>query len=483
MRLSDSDIAPENELTDSTALTASHGAVPGSQIDHLDSELVAVQPEVETGSKPVVEGLEVPQTGSFSVLKNRNFVTLWSGQIFSQLADKVIIVLMIAIVESQFQSENQSISGWVSAIMIANTIPAVLFGSLAGVFVDRWHKKEVLVITNLLRGALVLVLPFLLWLTKGQVLANLPLGFEILLVIAFLVSTLGQFFAPAEQATISMIVEKPNLLSANSLYTTTMMGSLIVGYAIGEPLLGLADQLGASVGLGMNIGKELLVGSSYILAGILLIVMRTGETKQIPTGVEPHILEDLRDGIRYLGENKQIKGALIQLVILQSVIASVTVIAVRMAELLPEIKASQFGFLLAAGGVGMGLGALILNSIGEKFTRAQLSLYGSIGVAMSLVGLSFSHNLWLSLICLVGMGFFSAGVVIPMQTTIQGETPEEMRGKVFGLQNNATNIALSLPLALTGLAETAVGVQAVLLCLAVITAIGGIFTQRYNSVD
>jgi hypothetical protein len=70
-----------------------------------------------------------------------------------------------------------------------------------------------------------------------------------------------------------------------------------------------------------------------------------------------------------------------------------------------------------------------------------------------------------------------------MNTLIQSETPEEMRGKVFGLQNNATNIALSLPLALTGLAETAVGVPSVLLGLAAISAIGGIFTQKYNSAE
>jgi predicted MFS family arabinose efflux permease len=329
----------------------------------------------------------------------------------------------------------------------------------------------------------VLSVPFLLWITKGQVVANLPLGFEILLIISFLVSTLTQFFSPAEQAAISMIVDKPNLLSANSLYTTTAMGSLIVGFAIGEPILALADHLGASIGLGVNIGKELLVGTSYVIAGILLLVMRTGETKQIPTGDEPHVLADLKDGVRYLGKHRQIKGALIQLVILQSVIASMTVVAVRMAELLPEIKASQFGFLLAAGGVGMGLGAVGLNYIGEKFSRAQLSLYGSLGVAASLFGLSFSHSLWLSLLCLVGMGVSSAAVMIPMQTTIQSETPEEMRGKVFGLQNNAINIALSLPLALTGLAETALGVPAVLLCLASISAAGGIFTQKYNSVD
>ena len=463
MRLSDFDTAPENELPFNPTEPAT-----GLQADSVAAGEAATIPT---------------PAESQSVLKNRNFVTLWSGQIFSQLADKVYLVLMIAIIESQFQSENQSISGWVSAILIANTIPAVLFGSLAGVFVDRWHKKEVLVSTNLLRGALVLLVPLLLWLTKGQVVANLPLGFEILLVVTFVVSTLGQFFAPAEQATISMIVDKPNLLSANSLYTTTAMGSLIVGFAIGEPILALADSLGASIGLGVNIGKEVLVGACFAIAGILLILLRTGETKQIPTGDEPHVLADLKDGVRYLGDHKQIKGALIQLVILQSVIASMTVVAVRMAELLPEIKASQFGFLLAAGGVGMALGAVGLNYIGQKFSRAQLSLYGSIGVAVALVGLSFSQSLWLSLLCLVGMGVFSASVAIPSTTTIQSETPEEMRGKVFGLQNNVINIALSLPLALTGLAETAVGVPTVLLCLAAISAMGGIFTQKYNSVD
>jgi MFS family permease len=471
MRLSDFDNKlPENEPTDLTADRGEIAAVP--------SDPVTVNEQLD-----VVAATADPKPGFMAVLKNRNFVTLWSGQIFSQLADKVYLVLMIAIIESQFQSQNQSISGWVSAITIATTIPAVLFGSLAGIFVDRWHKKEVLVITNLLRGGLILLVPFLLWLTRGQVVANLPFGFEILLVITFIVSTLGQFFTPAEQSAISMIVDKPNLLSANSLYTTTAMGSLIVGFAIGDPILALADSLGASVGLGVNIGKELLVGASYALAGILLLFVRTGETKQIPTGDEPHVLADLKDGVRYLGEHKQIKGALIQLVILQSIIASMTIVAVRLAELLPEIKASQFGFLLAAGGVGMALGAVGLGYLDRKFSRAQLSLYGSIGVAASLVGLSFSNSLWLSLLCLVGMGVFSASVIIPMTTIIQSETPEEMRGKVFGLQNNAINIALSLPLALTGLAETALGVPTVLLCLATISAVGGIFTQRYNSVD
>ena len=468
MRLFDFDKTPENELT-----------VPSETSS--ESELVE-QTELATTEGAAVTS-EVADRKFLSILKNRNFVTLWSGQIFSQLADKVYLVLMIAIIESQFQSANQSISGWVSAIMIASTIPAVLFGSVAGVFVDRWHKKEVLVITNFLRGMLVLLVPLLLWLTKGQVFANLPLGFEILLVITFAAFTLTQFFAPAETATISMIVDKPDLLSANSLYTTTATGSLIVGFAVGEPMLGLADSLGASIGFGVNIGKELLVGGSYVLAGILLLTMRTGEKKQMPIGDEPHILADLQDGIKYFNTHKKIKGALIQLIIFSSIVASMTVLAVRMAELLPEIKASQFGFLLAAAGVGMGIGAVLLGSIGQKLSHDRLSLYGSIGVTAALVGLSFSQSLWLSLLCLVAMGAFGSGIVIPMQTTIQSETPEEMRGKIFGLQNNATNIATSLPLALTGLAETTFGVPAVLLCLAAISIVGGIFTQKYNSAD
>ncbi|MEQ8963758.1 MAG: arabinose efflux permease, partial [Coleofasciculus sp. C2-GNP5-27] len=101
-----------------------------------------------TAEPPVEPG----KRGFVPVLKNVNFLTLWSGQVFSQLADKIYLVLMIALIASHFQQAGTSISGWVSALMIAFTIPAVLFGSLAGVFVDRWSKKAVLVSTNLLRG-------------------------------------------------------------------------------------------------------------------------------------------------------------------------------------------------------------------------------------------------------------------------------------------------------------------------------------------
>ncbi|MEO0459123.1 MAG: MFS transporter [Cyanobacteria bacterium P01_A01_bin.114] len=446
-----------------------------AQTEDVQTEDVQTE-DVQTDGVQTGANQETTRRGFWPVFQNRNFLTLWSGQVFSQMADKVYLVLMIAIIASRYDVPGQSISGWVSGIMVAFTIPAVLFGSLAGVYVDRWHKKPVLVLTNLLRGALVVALPLLLWFTQdwGGV-ANLPFGFLILLGVTFLVSTLTQFFAPAEQAAIPLVVKKQNLLSANSLYTTTMMASVIIGFAVGEPLLAIADTLLAPLDQGSGLGKSVLVGFSYGLAGAILLLLRPHETlsEQEPA----HVWDDIKDGLAYLGDNARVRGALIQLVLLFSVFAALAVLAVRLAELIPTLKSSQFGFLLAAGGVGMGIGATLVGQFGQRFRRYRLSLYGSLGMAAMLGGLSLSHDhLWMSLALITGVGLFAAIVGIPMQTTIQERTPEEMRGKVFGLQNNVVNIALSLPLALAGIAENILGLRIVFALLAIMVAVGGVLT-------
>ena len=423
-------------------------------------------PDVAQGTVP----------GFWPVLQNLNFLTLWSGQVFSQLADKIYLVLMIAIISETYKSPEQTISGWVSAIMIAFTIPAVLFGSLAGVYVDRWRKKPVLVLTNLLRGLLVAALPALLWVSAGWTISEIPVGFFILLAITFLISTLTQFFAPAEQAVIPLIVKEENLLPANSLYTTTMMAAVIVGFAVGEPVLALADSLLAPLDRGTGVGKSVLVGVSYAIAGILLLLITTREVKADITE-QTHAWEDIKDGLRYLQKQVQVRSALIQLIVLFSVFAALAVLAVRLAEVIPTIKSSQFGFLLAAGGVGLAIGAVAIGQFGQRFSRSQLGLAGSLGMAATLTGLSLAPaQLWPSLALIGGLGFFGAMVGIPMQTTIQEKTPEDMRGKVFGLQNNVVNIALSLPLALAGIAETFLGLRAVFGLLAALVSVGGFFT-------
>ncbi|MGB7084715.1 MAG: MFS transporter [Phormidesmis sp.] len=485
---SDTDDLTENlniKHSESTHTVASRAVqadnASGDTKELANSELASSEPanSEPVTSEPTTSASE-PNTlqvgGLWPVFRNRNFLTLWSGQVFSQMADKVYLVLMIAIISNRFKSPDQTISGWVSAIMIAFTIPAVLFGSLAGVYVDRWRKKPVLVLTNLLRGGLVVLLPAMLWLTQGWQVAGLPVGFYILLLVTFIISTLTQFFAPAEQAAIPLIVKEHNLLPANSLYTTTMMASVIIGFAVGEPLLALADTLLAPIDRGTGVGKSVMVGVSYAIAGILLLLITTHEVKS-EQREQPHPWEDIKDGLSYLQKQVQVRSALIQLIVLFSVFAALAVLAVRLAEVIPTIKSSQFGFLLAAGGVGLAIGAVAIGQFGQRISRPLLGLIGSLGMAVMLTGLSLAPaQLWPSLGLIGGLGLFGAMVGIPMQTTIQEKTPEEMRGKVFGLQNNVVNIALSLPLALAGIAETFLGLRAVFGLLAMLVAVGGFFT-------
>ncbi len=428
----------------------------------------------ETANAPKVD------SGFLPVLKNFNFLTLWSGQVFSQLADKVYLVLMIALISSRFQAEGQSISGWVSAIMIAFTLPAIFFGSVAGILVGRTAKQPVLVLTNILRGALVLSIPFLLgWVGNAPGWGGLPLGFDLLLGVTFLVSTLTQFFAPAEQAILPLVVEKRDLLSANSLYTTTMMAASVVGFAIGERVLDWADHWVQSL-LGLASGKPLAVGVSYLLAAGLILLMRVHEPDHM-TASETHIWQDIQDGLDFLKKHRQVRGALIRLVVLFSVFAALAVLAVRLAQVIPALETDQFGWLLSVGSLGLGVGAIVVGQFGERQSRAKLGIVGTLGMAACLVVLAlFETHLGWAIASITLFGFFAALLGIPAQTTIQEKTPPQMRGKIFGLQNNAVNIALSLPLALAGIAEQFLGLRITFLALAVFIVIGNLSTWYFN---
>jgi predicted MFS family arabinose efflux permease len=256
-----------------------------------------------------------------------------------------------------------------------------------------------------------------------------------------------------------------------------MMASVIIGFAVGEPLLALADSLVAPLDGGRGLGKSILVGLSYGLAGIILLLMRTRERPPQRHRDFPHWWQDLRDALQYVNQQPLVKGALIQMVLLFSVFAALAVLAVRLAEIIPALKSSQFGFLLAAGGVGIAVGAAFTGHFGQHLQRRQLGLLGTLGMAGTLAILSMTFSdLWMSLLLIALLGGFAALVGIPMQTTIQEQTPEAMRGKIFGLQNNLVNVALSLPLALAGLAEARLGLRIVFLGLGAIIAVGGLLT-------
>jgi predicted MFS family arabinose efflux permease len=98
-------------------------------------------------------------------------------------------------------------------------------------------------------------------------------------------------------------------------------------------------------------------------------------------------------------------------------------------------------------------------------------------IGLALMGLALVKSLVIILLLCGLLGLAASAVGIPMQTVIQEETPPDLRGKIFGLQNNAVNIALTVPQALAGVAADAFGLQPVILCIA-LAALGSAFLLR-----
>lgn len=399
--------------------------------------------------------------GFGSLLKNRGFMLLWIGQLVSQLADKVFFVLMIALLEVYPPPPGVAQNSMYSTLMVVFTIPAILFGSAGGIFVDRLPKKLIMIGSDIVRGLLTLCLPFL------------PREFLILLILAFAISSVTQFFAPAEQAAIPLLVKRENLLAANALFSSTMMGALIVGFAIGEPILSLAKSW-----LGETYGQELVVGGLYILSALIMQPIKfTEHVNQKEQWSNAHPWAEFTESIRYLKKNRLVLNAMLQLTTLYCVFAALTVLTIQLAEEF-GLKEKQFGFFLAAAGVGMVLGAGILGHWGEKFHGKPLPLIGFLLIALVLGVFTFTHNLALALCLCAVLGIGAALIGVPMQTVIQQQTPPNMHGKVFGFQNHAVNIALSVPLAITGPLTDELGLRTVLMTMSVVVVVVGFWAWK-----
>jgi len=445
--------------------------------------------KIETGREPI--STSVPETGLGAVLALPGFRRLWVGQIFAQLADKFYIVLMVFLIAQYWVSDNpqadqalaeaaaairidletraQVITLLATGIYVANTIPAMLFGTVAGVWADRWPKRSVMVWSNALRAALVLLIPFCL--IKGPEWMGLSWGYWALVAMTFVESTLTQFFAPAEQAAIPLLVPSFQLLAANSVYQATSMAATIVGFALGDPILRLLH--GSLAQVGIRGGEFVLLPLCYTLAAVAIAGI---PLKEPPRAVRTiTVWEEIGEGIQVLRERPSVRGALLHLVLLYSLLAALYVLAISLAAAISGLGPTRFGTLLAMCGVGLALGALSVAQLGERFSRRLLATtgLGTIAFCLVLLGQLRGNLVFTLLLCgLLGVG--AALLAIPAQTTIQEDTPEDQRGRVFGLQNNLINIALSLPLVLAGTVVSRYGLLPVLWGLAAIATLAAL---------
>jgi MFS family permease len=396
-------------------------------------------------------------SGFKALLKNRPFLLLWMGQIFSQVADKVLLVMSIALLTTYHIPVKYAASSG-SYLMVSSTVPAILFGVAAGIFVDRYSKKKIMVVSNIIRGCLILLLPIL------------PKEFLILLVINFAISIVMQAFTPAELSAIPLVVKPENLLTANALFTTTTMSSLIIGFGIGAPILA------AVTTLSKDGSREIFTASLYFIAAGLVQLVRMDETvnpNQHTHRINPWY--ELKTGFEYLRSNKILLNAMLQLAVLFSTIAALLALSIKLtAEV--GLKPEEFGYLVAPLGIGLVFGAGVLGHLGSRIQQKSLPLIGFISMGITLATFTFVNNLWLSILCAGILGLGASLIGIPMQTLIQEKTPESMRGKVFGFQNNAVNIAVAVPIIIAGPLADRFGLPPVLWGMSAIVLSAGIWT-------
>ena len=172
--------------------------------------MAVAEPAVGAPTSPDATELQVGQL-DLSVWRNRDFLLLWLAQAISQTAQNAIWYGIVILVQTRSHSSTQ-----LSLAVLTLIIPSVAFGVLAGVYVDRWDKRAVLIATNLIRGAIAFA-----YVAFG-VQEMLPLS--LLFAVNFLFSTVGQFFAPAESAMIPAIVPRSRLHAGQQLVPPDLHG-------------------------------------------------------------------------------------------------------------------------------------------------------------------------------------------------------------------------------------------------------------------
>lgn len=431
-------------------------------------------------SEPTTEAAKDAPTGYVAVLRNPQFMSLWIAQIFSQFADRAVFVLFVAVLTT---IQHSTIAGHyvgaaqiTSFLYVAFTIPAIILSPIAGVYVDRWSNKAVLVGSNVARGVFVTMITF-------SIVQNSPMA---ALALAFFLSIGSQFFAPAEAAAIPRLVKKDDLYSANSLFFTTMMIALGFGFAVGDPII-------ASSGIGK---APYAVAAGFFIAAFLLLFVPDSKKKQVDEEEREPWWEELRFGLAYIATSRTVFRAIFKITILFSTIITLNIIAVGLAEQVLDLKPQQFGYIVAAAGLGMGLGNVLVAHYCTRMRPTFLAYRGFIclGLFMSLLGTlgfikdhapaifhipAFTYQnslIAVPLVLAMLIGASCAMVAVPTYAALQAAVPEELRGKVFGAQNTAMSFASTIPVVLVGLAADNLpgGVSTTLFLIGLPTLLAGV---------
>lgn len=420
--------------------------------------------------------------GYNALFANRGFCMLWLAQIFSQFADRIIFVVFVAIIAMNFDPSGKSTSlqSW---LYIAFTIPAILLTAAAGVFIDIWNKKAVMIITNILRGTIILLLPIF-----DTTLMHLY-------ILAFILSSVTQFFVPAEASIIPSVANKYQLLTANSLFTTTMMGSLIFGFALGDPMINICGINNVHYGIALF----------FFLSAVCLMFVKYKpiENEEAKAG----FLADLKEGLVYIKDAPVVRSAMLKLAGLFSIIVMLSIMSIGLSQKYlypnnPVLGAQKFAYIVVFCGIGMVFGAFC---VGHYFRNIEKHLLGYIGIFTCGVALlmfsmlpiipqasvfhfnthsvmifyleqfDLTYPMLYSYLSAMLIGISTAFVAIPTQTILHTEIDPKVRGKVFGILFTLLSTASTLPVLITAWGAEILGVAKMIFVISLPVLLFGLY--------
>jgi MFS family permease len=396
----------------------------------------------------------------WDVLKNLDFTKLWVSQVASQLTN---YLLSFAILIKVFQITNSSVS--VALIIMAFGAATVVFGSIAGVYADRFDRKWILTISNFAQAASVG-----LYFVLGDHLWGLVL-------ITFLYSSLNQFYLPAEAPSIPNLVPKHQLLVANSYFAFTGSVALIVGFAMAGPLI-------------LAFGPA----SPYIVGMTLLIIagLATLSLPSLNVRVEsenPYSLTtvwgEFKEGLKHLWANQNLHFPLLSLLSIQVVNGMMITIAPAFIQHAIGINLDKGSLLVVAPlGVGILTGALVLGLEEKYLSKTKLVLLGFLGMGLMIVFLSFINFFiykyaYYSIIGFL-IGFFNSHIFAPSHSILQTFALAHLRGRVYGTLYVLLQIAATLPTIIVGVLADRVGLTYVMAALGVLLLILGSLIRPRN---
>jgi MFS family permease len=420
---------------------------------------------------------------SLAVFRVRPFLFLWLSQAATQIGGNMVVYGLTVLIYGTSESNSA-----VSALLITFLAPAVLFSALAGVYVDRFDRRLVLVVANVVRAGLFALMILLSHNVYAVYLLNI------------LVSTATTFFGPAEASMIPLVVPRPLLLSANAVFTLTTNAAFAIGFALLGPLV---------VKLAGPTTLIAVVAAFYVVAALFCLTLPSAPPAQQSEGGERggvggaraalgSVFKELREGVAYIRGHRTIAWSLTYLAISASIIGVLGALGPGLATQVLGLRPDDFVMVVLPLAAGVITGVLALNRLGRLLPRRRLIELGLcvLGLLLALLAIvgpvslflqkrvDFTHapvdaSALVSVLALVIAIAFPAGIAyaliaLPSQTELQEELPDEVRGRIFGILNMLSSVASFLPVIIVGPVADLIGPMPVVLASAVVILVSGV---------